>query len=120
MDLKEFVSETLKQIFEGVKTAQDDVANSGGKISPSIQCHNVSQLTQPHLVYHDETSGQYIPANKIDFDVALTTAESSGKGGKAGVTVWGIGAGVEGKTETTNSAVSRVKFSVSVILPLSK
>jgi len=117
MDLKEFISETLKQIFDGVTDAQDNVKATGGKISPNVICQNSSNVVTPLMTV---PGSKGVTANNIDFDVALTTVEASGTGGKAGLSVWGIGAGVEGKSETTNSTVSRVKFSVSVILPVSK
>lgn len=117
MDLKEFVAETLKQIFDGVTAAQEDVKSSGGKINPNVVPRNLAKISTPHMVVRD---GKGTPATNIDFDVALTITDSSGKKGKAGLSVWGQGAGMEGSSQTINSTVSRVKFSVNVALPPSK
>lgn len=117
MDLQEFVSETLKQIFDGVTDAQEDVKPSGGKINPGVVCVNASNVTTPVMTLKGEG---YVPETKIDFDVALTITDTSGKAGKAGLSVWGMGAGVEAGSQTTNSTVSRVKFTVGVALPPSK
>lgn len=117
MDLKEFVSETLKQIFDGVTTAQESVKSLGGKINPDVFCTNVDRVTTPMLKVRE---GGGRPVSQIVFDVALTITDTSGKAGKAGLVVWGVGAGVEGSSQTTNSTVSRVKFSVNVELPPAK
>lgn len=117
MDLKEFVAETLKQIFDGVTGAQEVAQSKGGQINPQVQCPNVDRVSTPYLTVRG--SLQTLVTN-IDFDVALTITDTAGATGKAGLVVWGIGAGVEGKTQTTNSTVSRVKFSVAVALPPSK
>ena len=53
----------------------------------------------------------------IEFDVAVTAVEATGTEGKAGISVWSIGANMSGKTDKSNSTVSRVKFSVPVGLP---
>ena len=116
MDLNEFVSETLTQIFTGVQAAQNRVKEAGGKISPSQTCKIYGK---DRLFVHVSKDGEQQPLNNIEFDVALTTVEASGSEGKAGLTVWGMGAGVSGKTETSNSTVSRIKFSVPVVLPQS-
>lgn len=117
MDLKEFVSETLKQIFEGVTTAQDEVKAMGGRINPNLICNNATNIASPNMVIPGEVS---TTVTNVDFDVALTVTETSGKAGKAGLTVWSMGAGVEGSSQTTNSTVSRVKFLVHAVLPISQ
>lgn len=117
MDLQEFISETLKQIFDGVTDAQETVETSGGQINPRVQCPNVESVSIPYLTLRGDPK---TPATNIDFDVALTITDTSGKAGKAGLVVYGVGAGVEAGSQTTNSTVSRVKFSVGVALPPSK
>jgi hypothetical protein len=94
MDLKDFVSETLKQIIDGVKDAQQTANTKGAVIVPYSQ-----------------------GAEKIEFDVAVTAVEGTETAGKAGISVWSIGAGVSGKSESSTSTVSRIRFSVAVELP---
>jgi hypothetical protein len=91
MDVKEFVSDMLKQIIDGVVDVQN----------------NTSAVVVPH-------SGT---CNKINFDIAVTVVESKESGGKAGISVYSIGAGVTGKTESSSSTVSRIKFEIPVELP---
>jgi len=93
MLLKEFVSETLKQITDGVRDAQQAVS-SGAVIAPFYRC-----------------------VEKVDFDVAVTAVEKTEKEGKAGINVWSVGAGVRSEAEASTSTSNRIKFSVSIQLP---
>jgi len=94
MNLKDFVSETLKQIVDGVKDAQTSAQAKGAIVVP----------------YTND-------AEKVEFDVAVTAVEGTEKGGKAGLSVWSIGGSVSGKIESSTSTVSRLRFSVVVELP---
>ena len=94
MDIKEFVSDTLKQIIDGVVDAQEYAKNEEAVVAP----------------YHNYQKN-------ISFDVAVTVDESKQKESKAGITVWSIGAGVGGKTESSSSTISRIKFEIPVELP---
>lgn len=116
MELKDFVSETIKQIIEGVKDAQDYAANNGGKVNPeglSIY-HNTSQTTLYNFPYSNE------PVYTIDFDVAVTTQETVDGKGKVGVFVGMFKAGVEGGTGSQNSSISKIKFHLPITLPIQK
>ena len=94
MDIKEFVSQTLKQIIDGVVDAQDQTRKTSAVVVPYGDCQK-----------------------KVDFDVAVTVVEGKETGGKAGISVWSIGAGVTGKTESSSSTVSRIKFEIPINLP---
>lgn len=93
MDVREFVSETLQQIHQGILDAQEN--------------DNPSQKV--HLDFRENRQ-------KVSFDIAVTVVEGSESGAKAGISVWSIGAGVTGKTESSTSIVSRIKFVVPMFL----
>ena len=57
---------------------------------------------------------------EVHFDVGLTNTESGGKQGGIGVFLGALKVGAEGKTDTVTSAVTRVQFTVPVVLPLGK
>jgi len=109
MELKDFVSETLKQIIEGVKAAQEQTGQMGGKVSPSL-------IANPDLV-GVVTEKQQQPVQMVEFDVAVT--EATGKGSKAGIGVFfgAIGAGAQGESQSSSTAMNRIKFSVPLLLP---
>lgn len=94
MDLKEFVSETLRQVIEGVKDVQEIAAQNRAVVVP----------------YYDYSK-------TVDYDVAVTAVEGKEAGAKAGISVWSIGAGGNLKTESSNTTVSRIKFSIPLELP---
>ncbi len=101
MELKEFVQSAIEQVIQGVE-ASFPVAHASNAF---VALNN---------------------ATEIEFDVAVTASETvkseGSAGAKAEIKVWGlgsIGAGGGGKTgtESTNSHVSRIKFSVPLSLP---
>jgi hypothetical protein len=94
MNLEDFISETLSQIVSGVKKAQEATKNKDAIIVP----------------YHS-TGGN------VDFDVAVTVVDGKETSGKAGISVWSIGAGLSGKLESSTSTASRIKFSIAIELP---
>jgi hypothetical protein len=97
MNLEDFISETLSQIVSGIKKAQEATKNKHAMIVP----------------YHS-TDGN------VDFDVAVTVVDGKETSGKAGISVWSIGAGVSGKSESSTSTASRIKFSIAIELPEGK
>jgi len=92
MNIKDFVSETLKEIASGVKEAQKD------------NCVVVVRYASGTI-------------REVEFDIAVTAVEETGTSGKVGISVWSIGAGMSGKTESSSSVVSRIKFGVPLQLP---
>ena len=99
MDLKTFVSESLKQIVEGVEEAQDRCANA--IVSPSWASVSREKTLQ-----------------QIDFDIAVTIEKE--KGTKGGIAVLGgaINLGTQGQSTASDTIVSRIKFNVPVIFRL--
>ncbi|UCE59386.1 MAG: hypothetical protein JSU63_18330 [Phycisphaerales bacterium] len=111
MRLSHFIAETLTEIVNGVRSAQDNVKETNAEISPSGL----------HKFSNDQFPGPFKPGrgivNMVEYDVGV---ETEGEGSaKAGVGVFlatiGIGTQVEGKERT--SAVHRIRFSVPLLLP---
>lgn len=53
----------------------------------------------------------------LEFDIALTVSQATETKGGIAVVVGFLGLGSQGKTEKTNDSLSRVKFSVPIVLP---
>ena len=106
MDLKEFVQKTLTQIAEGVVAAQE-CAPKGAGVNPRIQ-------GSPQSDENLTSSGTRL--QEVEFDVALTTTDSSSLG--VGILIAVIGGG--GSAEESATSVSRIKFSVPIELPKGK
>ncbi|MDN3640373.1 hypothetical protein QWY82_16380 [Simiduia curdlanivorans] len=105
MKLKDFISNTLFEIQEGVQEAQRLVkkADTSGVINP---------------VWKSASEANKSDIREVQFDVAVTVIEKTG--GKAGgaIKVMGIGIGADISGGGENSYVSRIQFSIPVIPPM--
>ena len=113
MELKDFVSATLISIVEGVKEAQLKYDFTGGNriVNPPLRVSRASKEPQ---------SLSQLAVQTVEFDVAVSTSESShGKGG-IGLFVGAIGLGAQGSTGSANAQLSRIKFHVPISLPMQK
>lgn len=108
MELKEFISDAITQICEGVKDAQIKCDNVGARVSPPI--HNDRIVEVGDLVHWKYTN--------ILFKVALQLSDNkSGKSG-IGVLLANVTLGLSKETDQNLSSVTSVEFSVPVALPL--
>ncbi len=111
MDLKEFVTQTLTQIIEGVRGAQTCGKDLSAEVNPDLQTSAELAGKQGFL----GASGQYVPI--VQFDVAITVTEGTGTKGGIGVFAGAISLGSLGQSQNESSSVSRVKFSIPIRLP---
>ncbi|MEJ2440075.1 MAG: hypothetical protein P8Z72_10470 [Gammaproteobacteria bacterium] len=111
MDLKEFISETMIQIISGVVEAQEQEKTIGGTVSPRLTAG--SEFGAQHGFLRAEGGAAQI----VQFDVALTAKEGSGSKGGIGIVSGIVSLGTSGQSQEENASVSRVKFSVPLILP---
>ena len=113
MELQEFVKETLSQISQGVKDAQDSVRDTGGYVNPAV----TYAQGKPELIYFGETA-QGHHTFLVDFDVAVTVAEKNAAEGGAKLAVASLfSVGGSGSSNAENTTTSRVKFKVPLALP---
>ena len=94
MDVKEFLSETMKQVVEGILDAQKQTKNKGAIVVP----HGGSEKV-------------------VRFDIAVAVTEGTQASGVGSLQVYGDGSDVGGKSESSNSIVHRVQFEVPVEYP---
>ena len=116
MQLKAFVKETLIQIIEGVKEAQEQVLVSGAIVNPKgffTERDTIKWLPER------ATGEHWREGQVVDFDVSVTVSETDEARGGLGIQIAStvIGVGVSGKSEEQNSTISRLKFSVPLFLP---
>ncbi|MCX7355715.1 MAG: hypothetical protein NTY59_12970 [Alphaproteobacteria bacterium] len=110
MDLREFVSATLRDIAFGIQDAQK-IDGVGGLIAPSsIGGHELPADS-------GVTNNSRITSTVVKFDVAVTAEETAAGGAKAGVKVLGLSAGVGGDLTAKSGTASRVQFSVPLVMP---
>lgn len=116
MKLQEFVSETLREIIAGVKDAQAYAKDNGGLVNPEVDRGGEKDRYATVRVAPQEWVR--CPIRDIDFDVAVTSIDTSEIQAGAGIFVAALGIGVKDKSDISNNSVSRVKFSVPLALPV--
>lgn len=110
MELKEFVSETLTQICEGVKDAQQRCADMGALINPMLDVKTCNAEVYKH-------DGKDYPATAVKSNVGLT--EVSTNGGKTGIGVFlgKVSLGKETAKESQSQMVTSVEFAITIVPP---
>lgn len=112
INLQDFISETLTQITNGVRNAQTRTADTDAHINP-VDLYLGSDATKGRM-FRPKT---YQPIETVHFDIAVTAEEATDTKGGIGVFVGSIGLGSQGQSDARNSSVSRIQFSVPVLLP---
>jgi len=111
MELKQFISETLTQILCGISEAQKVAREHGGAINPPLL------PIHPGPIDGSIRDGAGTVAQIIGFDIAITASEGTATRGGVGVVAGVFTLGSAGSSQDSNTTVSRVKFSVPVVLP---
>ena len=114
MELKQFVTETLVQISEGIEAAQKKLKDTGSEavINTNMTENNVGQIV---------TGGRRRPVEYIEFDVAILANEGTETKAGIGLTVASLlklEAG--GKSNQSSGRESRIKFKVPMSYPMHK
>ena len=110
MDLKEFVCETLVQITEGIKSAQDRCKEMGGLVNPMLSVKTCNEACYRH------NDSDY-PATQVNFKVGLMASDNNGDKTGIGVFLGKVSLGKESSKETETQSVTNVEFSVTVVFP---
>jgi hypothetical protein len=111
MELKEFIKTALSDITNAVSELQTELQN-GAIVSPSVS-NPITNVT----VIDPQDDKINRPISKIDFDVAITvgSTDNTEAGGKIGIQIFSAKLGGNNESHTEN--VSRITFSIPVVLP---
>jgi hypothetical protein len=107
MDLKDFISQTLVDIIEGIKAAQEKTPP--GCIVPANIARNFEAV---------KTGISQIQA--VDFEVNVRADKKEGREAKLSVVAAIVGGGIKSETGKTGGHTATLKFRVPVSLPESK
>jgi hypothetical protein len=115
MELKNFVRSVIIELVTGLKEANEAVKDSGALVNPA----HVFPLKEDfgHLFGHITKYQVERAVHKIDFDVAVTASEEKETKGGIGIAVATLGIGASGKSDTAQSTMSRIRFSVPIAYP---
>lgn len=101
MELKEFVTETLRQIIDGVVEAQ---AYAGGR--GSVIGYDKARATKSES------------PQVVEFDVVVTVQDGVQTKGGAGVAAGVLVLGSQAASDRSNQSSSRIRFAVPLYLPV--
>ncbi|MBO7468503.1 MAG: hypothetical protein J6T81_00070 [Bacteroidales bacterium] len=108
MDLKEFTKETLVQIVHGVEEANNELSEKHAHVTSHAMKNSAGGVL---------LDDRYTNAIEVEFDVAVTATETDGTKGGGGIRVAQIlFGGIEASNSTENQSISRVKFSIPLVL----
>ncbi len=110
MDLKDFIKETISAIVESTRELQMQFEHAGVIVNPPVS------MKEPNLYEHENTAHRFRRVEIIEFDVAVTAATESSGGAKAGLKIFSAEVGADGKHSRNHEEVSRVKFSIPIVL----
>ena len=114
MELKQFISQALTAIVEGVAEAQNSTKEHGAFINPGGLTRTTRAISDDAI--WDNTTNNF--ARLVSFDVAVTVEEGTKTSGKIGVAVGLLNLGTGGASENKQLAVSRIQFAIPVLLPV--
>lgn len=114
MKLDDFISETISQIINGIKKANEFAKENGGKIDASNLGYTGSK-GGGGIIFFDISTREIV--QNIEFDIAVTANDTEkGKSG-IGVFIGSIGLGTQIENGNENTIVNRIKFSIPLYLP---
>ena len=117
MELKEFIKESLSQIIDAVKETQEKYKDTN-----VVNCHHNIQEVKDGLYILDENEyDNYSSRSKvqnIDMDIAISVTEKEGNKSGLGIAKI-INAGISSENTQQNESISKIKFSIPIVLPTS-
>lgn len=113
MELKQFISQALSSIVEGVVDAQELAKPHGALVNPGGLTRTSKNISDDAI--WDNSTNNF--ARLVSFDVAVTVEEGTKTNGKIGVAAGILNLGAGGASENKQLAVSRIQFAVPLLLP---
>jgi hypothetical protein len=113
IELRDFISNVLTQLIDGISTAQEYAETKKAIINPVDKFpSDFDKMSR--------TEKEFRLVQIVEFDVAIIVAENKQLVGGIGIIVPELSLGYQGKIDNSKSAVSRIKFSIPIILPTQK
>lgn len=110
MDLKDFVSQSLIQIVEGVVSASKVVSDLGGAVSPAYSARREETLGHT-------TDGSGRPVQGVEFDVAVVASTEAASEASGGLRISVLSVGMKGSDKDSQQTTSRISFTVPLASP---
>lgn len=121
MNLTTFIRESLVQIARGIEEANDALADTTAKVNPRGIAPSPKGDTKFYGYLNEDDTVKYRRVvQEIEFDIAVHVSEGTETKGGIGIMVGSIGLGSHGKSQAGSTSESRLKFTVPMVLPVSK
>lgn len=113
MELKDFVSNTITSIVDGVIDAKELIEKKGAKINPTY-----SPKAADQFAHRSSDNGEYYKITNVHFDVAVSVNETANTSAGAHLLIASLfKAGASSTDGTENQNISRITFDVNLLLP---
>jgi len=111
--LDQFISETFRQIIDGVRQAQEHAAKHGAAVNPP-KTHGTQSLRTG-----EETRSEHAPPpGAVEFDLAVTEDQAEKTKGGIGVFLGPFGLGTQGESGRATNSITRIRFSIPYSPPV--
>lgn len=106
MELDSFITKTINSIVKGVADSREFAKENGATVNPQ----NKSGVT----------GDAKKTITNLEFDVAITSSIETENGINGGISVFNVSVGGKSSDKGLEQSLSRIKFAVSIILPVTK
>ena len=118
MELKEFISQTIREIVEGM-AASEQCSDLGVIVNPAVTLGENGDFFIPNDIIKAVTTLER-RVQLIHMDVLVSISETSALDNQVKASIKVLGANVNGKTEGNTVNSNRVSFDIPVCLPVSE
>lgn len=108
-------SESLSQIIDAVKETQEKYKDTNVVICPD----NIQEVKSGLYILDENEYDNYSSRSKvqnIDMDIAISVTEKEGNKSGLGIAKI-INAGISSENAQRNESISKIKFSIPIVLP---
>lgn len=117
MELKEFISQTIREIAEGVQAASEQCSDLGVIVNPAVTLGENGDFFVPKEKAKEHTVVER-RVQQIHMDVLVSVTETTTLDSEVKASIKVLGANVNGKSEDNTVNSNRVSFDIPVCLPV--
>ena len=109
MELKTFIKSAITQIVESVDELNKEINIDKVCVNP----YDINKSGSAYIYTNDASFN----VTEINFDLSVSVTDNAEKGAKVGVVASVVGLGVSTKAGSQNSSISKLQFTIPVMLP---
>lgn len=117
MELKEFISQTIREIAEGIQAASEQCSDLGVIVNPAVTLGENGDFFVPKDKVKEHITVER-RVQQIHMDVLVSVTETSTIDSQVKASIKVLGANINSKTEGNTVNSNRVSFDIPVCLPV--